>query len=37
MTLLRPEAIMHTDDWKLDGTIAITLQWYLLVSLEIFL
>lgn len=28
---------MHTDDWKLDDTIAITLQWYLLVSLEMFL
>lgn len=27
---------MHTDDWKLDGTVAITLQWYLLVSLEMF-
>lgn len=28
---------MHTDDWKLDDTVAITLQWYLLVSLEMFL
>lgn len=29
-TLLKSEAIMQKDDWKLDCTVAIPLQWYLL-------